>query len=119
MLLAVLEKRAGFQLGAKDVFLNITGGIKTDDPALDLPVVAAILSSSEDIALPELDCFAGEIGLSGEIRPVTKVEQRILEAEKLGYERIFISKLSKVPKRDYGIKIVSVSKIEDFHAKLF
>ena len=119
MLLAVLEKRAGFQLGAKDVFLNITGGIKTDDPALDLAVVASILSSNEDIAISEHFCFAGEIGLSGEIRPVSQVEKRISEAEKLGYEAIFVSNLNKIPKRDYGIKIVQVSKVEDFAERLF
>lgn len=119
MLLAVLEKRAGFQLGAKDVFLNITGGIKTGDPALDLAVVASILSSNEDIAISEHYCFAGEIGLSGEIRPVPQVEQRISEAEKLGYETIFISNLNKISRKNYGIKIEQVSKIEDFHERLF
>ena len=119
MLLAVLEKRAGFQLGAKDVFLNITGGIKTDDPALDLAVVASILSSNEDIAISEHFCFAGEIGLSGEIRPIAQVEQRITEAEKLGYEKIFVSNLNKIPKRKFGIKIEEVSKVEDFHERLF
>ena len=119
MLLAVLEKRAGFQLGAKDVFLNITGGIKTDDPALDLAVIASILSSNEDIAISEKYCFAGEIGLSGEIRPVPQIEQRISEAEKLGYDKIFISNLNKIPKRKFGIKIEEVSKIEEFHERLF
>ncbi|AZI23489.1 DNA repair protein RadA [Chryseobacterium taklimakanense] len=119
MLLAVLEKRAGFQLGAKDVFLNITGGIKTDDPALDLAVIASILSSNEDMAVPEKFCFAGEIGLSGEIRPVPQIEARISEAEKLGYDKIFISNLNKIPKRKFAIKIEEVSKIEDFHERLF
>ncbi|MDO4225839.1 MAG: magnesium chelatase domain-containing protein, partial [Bergeyella zoohelcum] len=119
MLLAVLEKRAGFQLGAKDVFLNITGGIKTDDPALDLAVITSILSSNEDIAISEKYCFAGEIGLSGEIRPVPQIEHRITEAEKLGYEKIFISSLNKIPKRKYGINIVEISKIEEFHERLF
>ncbi|MCG2792272.1 MAG: DNA repair protein RadA [Weeksellaceae bacterium] len=119
MLLAVLEKRAGFQLGSKDVFLNITGGIKTDDPALDLAVVASILSSNEDLAIPEHYCFAGEIGLSGEIRPVAQVEQRITEAEKLGYEKIYVSNLNKIPKRKFGITIVQISKIEDFVTSLF
>ena len=118
MLLAVLEKRAGFQLGTKDVFLNITGGIKTDDPALDLAVVAAILSSNEDIALSEKYCFAGEIGLSGEIRPIPQIEHRITEAEKLGYEKIFISGLNKLSKRKFGIQIENVNKIEDFHEKI-
>ncbi len=119
MLLAVLEKRAGFMLGAKDVFLNITGGIKTDDPALDLAVIAAILSSNEDLAISEKYCFAGEIGLSGEIRPVPQIEQRISEAEKLGYEKIFISKQSKISKKNYGITIEGVNKIEEFHEKIF
>ena len=119
MLLAVLEKRAGFMLGAKDVFLNITGGIKTDDPALDLAVIAAVLSSNEDLAISEKYCFAGEIGLSGEIRPIPQIEQRISEAEKLGYEKIFVSNLNKIPKRKFGIRIEEVSKIEEFHEKLF
>ena len=119
MLLAVLEKRAGFMLGAKDVFLNITGGIKTDDPALDLAVIAAILSSNDDLAISEKYCFAGEIGLSGEIRPVPQIEQRISEAEKLGYDKIFVSNLNKIPKRKFGIKIEEVSKIEEFHEKVF
>ncbi|MDX8564082.1 DNA repair protein RadA [Elizabethkingia sp. HX WHF] len=119
MLLAVLEKRAGFQLGSKDVFLNITGGIKTDDPALDLAVVASILSSNEDIAISEKYCFAGEIGLSGEIRPVPQIEHRITEAEKLGYDKIYVSNLNKIPKRKFAIKIEEVSKIEDFHERLF
>ena len=119
MLLAVLEKRAGFTLGAKDVFLNITGGMKTGDTALDLAVIAAILSSNEDWAIPDNVCFAGEIGLSGEIRPVPQVEKRILEAEKLGYHKIFISKQNKIPKKNFGIQIIEVSKIEDFHEKVF
>lgn len=119
MLLAVLEKRAGFMLGAKDVFLNITGGIKTDDPALDLAVIAAILSSNDDLAISEKYCFAGEIGLSGEIRPVPQIEQRISEAEKLGYDKIFVSNLNKIPKRKFGIRIEEVSKIEEFHEKVF
>ncbi len=119
MLLAVLEKRAGFQLGAKDVFLNITGGIKTGDPALDLAVVAAILSSNEDIPISEKIVFAGEIGLSGEIRPVTKIEQRISEAEKMGYDKIFVSGHNKIPKKNFAIKIEEVNKIEDFHERLF
>ena len=119
MLLAVLEKRSGFQLGAKDVFLNITGGIKTDDPALDLAVIASILSSHQDIAISERYCFAGEIGLSGEIRPVPQIAHRISEAEKLGYEKIFVSNLNKIPKKKYTIKIEGTSKIEDFADRLF
>ncbi|NRD19063.1 DNA repair protein RadA [Winogradskyella eckloniae] len=113
MLLAVLEKRAGFRLGAKDVFLNITGGITVDDPAIDLAVVAAILSSNEDVALESDYCFAAEVGLSGEIRPVQRVEQRILEAEKLGFSTIFVSKYNKIALKDTVIKIQLISKIED------
>ncbi|MBU2921840.1 DNA repair protein RadA [Winogradskyella psychrotolerans] len=113
MLLAVLEKRAGFRLGAKDVFLNITGGITVDDPAIDLAVVAAILSSNEDVALESDFCFAAEVGLSGEIRPVQRVEQRILEAEKLGFSTIFVSKYNKIALKNTVIKIQLISKIED------
>lgn len=113
MLLAVLEKRAGFRLGAKDVFLNITGGITVDDPAIDLAVVAAILSSNEDEALQKDYCFAAEVGLSGEIRPVQRVEQRILEAEKLGFSTILVSKYNKISLKNTVIKIQLISKIED------
>lgn len=113
MLLAVLEKRAGFRLGAKDVFLNITGGITVDDPAIDLAVVAAILSSNNDNAITENFCFAAEVGLSGEIRPVQRVEQRIMEAEKLGFETIFIAKHNKFSLKSTKIQIQSLSKIED------
>lgn len=113
MLLAVLEKRAGFRLGAKDVFLNITGGITVDDPSIDLAVVAAILSSNEDVAIPKDFCFAAEVGLSGEIRPVQRVEQRILEAEKLGFSTIFVSKYNKIALKKTNIKIQLISKIED------
>ncbi|MBJ7882277.1 DNA repair protein RadA [Gelidibacter salicanalis] len=113
MLLAVLEKRAGFRLGAKDVFLNITGGISVDDPAIDLAVVASVLSSNEDVAIPKDYCFAAEVGLSGEIRPVQRVEQRILEAEKLGFSSIFVSKYNKIALKNTVIKIHLISKIED------
>ncbi|MFB9055411.1 DNA repair protein RadA [Mariniflexile ostreae] len=116
MLLAVLEKRAGFRLGAKDVFLNITGGITVDDPAIDLAVVAAILSSNEDVALQKDFCFAAEVGLSGEIRPVQRVEQRILEAEKLGFSTIFVSKYNKISLKNTAIKIQLISKMEDLVA---
>ncbi len=119
MLLAVLEKRAGFRLGTKDVFLNVTGGISVDDPAIDLAVVAAILSSNEDIAVGKDFCFAGEIGLSGEIRPVNRVEQRIQEAEKLGFATIFVSKYNKITIKNAIIKIVLVSKIEEVAEHLF
>jgi len=119
MLLAVLEKRCGFRLGAKDVFLNITGGIKVDDPSIDLCVVAAILSSNEDVAISDKICFAGEVGLSGEIRPATRIEQRILEAEKLGFEQIFISKYNKIEVGKFAIKVLSFGKIEDIYQSLF
>ena len=119
MILAVLEKRAGFRLGAKDVFLNVTGGISVDDPAIDLAVVAAILSSNEDIPVGKDFCFAGEVGLSGEIRPVNRVEQRIQEAEKLGFGTIFISKYNKLAVPFPGIKVVLVSKIEEIVSELF
>jgi DNA repair protein RadA/Sms len=119
MILAVLEKRAGFRLGTKDVFLNITGGISIDDPAIDLAVVAAILSSNEDIPIEEGFCFAGEVGLSGEIRPVNRVDQRIQEAEKLGFSTIFVSKYNKISLKNTFIKIRLVSKIEDVASELF
>lgn len=119
MLLAVLEKRAGFRLGAKDVFLNVTGGISVDDPAIDLAVIAAILSSNEDIYIEKDICFAAEVGLAGEIRPVTRADQRILEAEKLGFATIMISKQTKLPKNNYSIKIQKVARIEDVVAFLF
>ena len=119
MLLAVLEKRAGFRLGAKDVFLNITGGITIDDPATDLGVAMAILSSNEDIAIEKDVCFAGEVGLGGEIRPIQRVEQRITEAEKLGFNTIFISKYNKIALKNTNIKIVKVAKIEDAIGELF
>lgn len=119
MLLAVLEKRAGFRLGAKDVFLNITGGITVDDPAIDLAVVAAILSSNEDIAVPKDICFAAEVGLAGEIRAVPKVEQRIMEAEKLGFTTIVISKYCKIPKINTAINIQKAAKIEEVVSFLF
>lgn len=119
MILAVLEKRAGFRLGTKDVFLNVTGGISVDDPAIDLAVVAAILSSNEDIAVGKDVCFAGEVGLSGEIRPVNRVEQRIQEAEKLGFSTIFISKYNKISTNFPGIKVILVSKLEEVVEQLF
>ncbi|WP_298478944.1 DNA repair protein RadA [uncultured Maribacter sp.] len=119
MLLAVLEKRAGFRLGAKDVFLNITGGISVDDPAIDLAVIAAILSSNEDIPVEKEMCFAAEVGLAGEIRPVQRVDQRILEAEKLGFTSIFVSKNNKITVKKTGINIILVAKIEDVVNHLF
>lgn len=119
MVLAVLEKRAGFRLGTKDVFLNITGGITVDDPAIDLAVVAAILSSNDDIPVDKGFCFAGEVGLSGEIRPVNRVDQRIQEAEKLGFNTIFVSKYNKITLKGSRIKIRLVSRIEDVASELF
>jgi DNA repair protein RadA/Sms len=121
MLLAVLEKRCGFKLYTKDVFLNITGGIKVEDPAIDLAVVCAVLSSNEDIPLDRHICFAGEIGLSGEIRPVNRVEQRISEAEKLGFDQILISHYNTkgLNPSKYKIKISPVKKIEHAFSILF
>jgi DNA repair protein RadA/Sms len=120
MMLAVLEKRCGFRLGAKDVFLNIAGGIKVEDPATDLAIVTAILSSSEEIPVSPKSCFAAEIGLSGEIRPVNRIDQRILEAEKMGFEQIFISRYNKkaIPEKT-SIKVVTVGKMEEFFGKVF
>ncbi|MFW6020143.1 MAG: DNA repair protein RadA [Bacteroidales bacterium] len=121
MLLAVLEKRSGFRLATKDVFLNIAGGIRVDDPALDLAVIASVLSSNEDTALSQNYCFAGEVGLSGEIRAVTRIEQRISEAEKLGFDKMFISTYNKkaLNLTDYKIEIVPVSRVEELFRKLF
>lgn len=119
MVLAVLEKRAGFKLGAKDVFLNITGGISVDDPAIDLAVVASILSSNQDIAISPDVCFAAEIGLAGEIRPVSKIDQRISEAKKLGYKTFVASKYNKITIKDKDIKLILVGKIEEVFATLF
>lgn len=119
MLLAVLEKRAGFALGAKDVFINITGGISIADPAIDLAVIVAILSSYHDIDISESFCFAAEVGLSGEIRPVPKTEQRIQEASKLGFDTIVISKFAKIGKQNGSIKVLAVSKIETLISALF
>ena len=121
MLLAVLEKRVGFKLAQKDVFLNIAGGIKVNDPALDLPVVCAILSSNVDMAVPKSTCMAGEVGLSGEIRPVTRIEQRIAEAEKLGMETILVPRFSLkgVDTSRFVIHIEEVSKVEEAFRFLF
>jgi len=119
MLLAVLEKRAGFRLGAKDVFLNIAGGLNVEDPAIDLAVVCAILSSNEDVSIPQNFCFAAEVGLAGEIRAVNKIEQRIVEAEKLGFEKIIVSRFNKIPSKNHAIQIIKVSKIEEVVQHLF
>lgn len=121
MLLAVLEKRCHFKLGAKDVFLNIAGGLKVDDPAINLAIVAAILSSAVDIAIDNKTCFAGEMGLSGEVRPVTRIAQRIAEADKLGFNRMFVSKynLKGINLQDYNIKVIPITKVEEMFQTLF
>lgn len=120
MLLAVLEKRVGFKLIQKDVFLNIAGGLKVVDPAMDLPVICAVLSSNIDIAIPRKVCMTGEVGLSGEIRPVTRIEQRISEAAKLGMECIIIPRhnLKGIDTSKYAIKIIEVSKVEEAFSNL-
>ena len=121
MLLAVLEKRAGFRLGAKDVFLNIAGGLRVEDPAIDLAVMAAVLSSSEDIPLDGRTAFAAEVGLSGEVRAVNRVEARIAEADKLGFDRIFISKYSAkgLDTSKYKVEVVPVATIGELYKRLF
>ncbi|MFV0484218.1 MAG: DNA repair protein RadA [Bacteroidales bacterium] len=121
MMLAVLEKRAGFKLGSKDVFINLAGGIKIADPAIDLSVIVAILSSNFDKAIKSTDCFAGEVGLTGEVRPVNRLEQRIAEAQKLGMSRIFVPKFRsgsdlKIAK---GIEVVEIANVSDCFKKLF
>jgi DNA repair protein RadA/Sms len=121
MLLAVLEKRCGFRLAAKDVFINIAGGIKVEDPGIDLALVCGILSSNEDLPIPQNICFAGEVGLTGEIRPVSRIEQRIAEAQKLGFEKIFISAYNKkgLDTNAFSIEIITVTKVEEVFGKLF
>jgi len=121
LLLAVLEKRGGFHFGVKDVFINIAGGIKAEDPSIDLAIVSAILSSYEDVALPQHICFAGEVGLSGEIRAVNRIEQRIAEAEKLGFEKIIVSKYNtkSIGKTKAGIEIIALGKVEELYQYLF
>lgn len=121
MMLAVLEKRVGFKLAQKDVFLNIAGGLKVNDPALDLAVICAILSSNVDMAIPHGVCMSGEVGLSGEIRPITRIEQRIMEAEKLGMETIIIPRnnLKGVDLSRFKIKVVAVAKVEEAFRQLF
>ncbi|KGO01297.1 DNA repair protein RadA [Porphyromonas sp. COT-290 OH3588] len=121
MLLAVLEKRAGFKLIQKDVFLNIAGGIKIADPASDLAIITSVLSSSLDIALPEGVCLTGEVGLSGEVRPVSRAEQRILEAERIGLKAIILpqANLAQLSNRSWGIRLVGVSTVEEAFRLLF
>jgi DNA repair protein RadA/Sms len=121
LLLAVLEKRGGFHFGVKDVFINIAGGIKVEDPSIDLAVLSALLSSYEDTAIPMLTCFAGEVGLSGEIRAVNRIEQRIAEAEKLGFEKIIVSKYNTkgILKNKLNIEVVPLGKVEELYRYLF
>jgi DNA repair protein RadA/Sms len=126
LLLAVLEKRGGFHFGLKDVFLNIAGGLKVEDPSSDLAVLSALLSSFEDVPLSQHICFAGEVGLSGEIRAVNRIEQRIAEAEKLGFEKIVVSKYNLpgggqkgMHSQKFNIEIVSMSKVEELYKYLF
>lgn len=119
MLLAVLEKRAGFRLGAKDVFLNIAGGIKIVDTAIDLAIISAILSSNEDTYISQNICFAAEVGLAGEIRPISRIEQRISEAEKLGFEKIVISNYSKTAVTNLNIEVIKIAKVEELYRLLF
>jgi DNA repair protein RadA/Sms len=121
LLLAVLEKRGGFHFGLKDVFLNIAGGIKVEDPSIDLAVLCALLSSYEDVAISQHICFAGEVGLSGEIRAVNRIEQRIAEAEKLGFEKIIVSKYNQkgLSKQKYNIEVVTMGRVEEVYQYLF
>ncbi len=121
MLLAVLEKRAGFKLAAKDVFLNIAGGLKVNDPALDLAVIGSVLSSNIDIPIPHTTCITGEVGLSGEIRPVGRIEQRIREAEKLGMDTILIPRgnLKGIDTSSFSIRIIEIAKVEEALRTLF
>lgn len=119
MLLAVLEKRVGFKLLQKDVFVNIAGGIRVNDPAIDLAVLAAVLSSNMDIALDEQTCITGEVGLAGEIRPVNRIDQRIREAEKLGFKTIIVPKGQKYNTQDLKIKVVEISRVVDAFKFLF
>ena len=121
LLLAVLEKRGGFHFGVKDVFLNLAGGLKIEDPSIDLAVLCALLSSFEDVPVPHHTCFAGEVGLSGEIRAVNRIEQRIAEAEKLGFEKIFVSKynVKGLKNQKFNIGVVPVGRVEEVYQYLF
>ncbi|MEY4920091.1 MAG: hypothetical protein RLZZ431_1273, partial [Bacteroidota bacterium] len=120
LLLAVLEKRGGFAFGMKDVFVNIAGGLKIEDPSMDLAIILALLSSFEDLPLPQGICFAGEVGLNGEIRAVNRIQQRIAEAEKLGFEKIIISSFNQkgIDTKKLGISVVAVETVEEAY-KLF
>ena len=119
MLLAVLEKRVGFKLLQKDVFVNIAGGIRVNDPAIDLAILAAVLSSNMDIALDEQICITGEVGLAGEIRPVNRIDQRIREAEKLGFKTIIVPRGQKYNTHDLKIQVVEISRVVEAFKFLF
>jgi len=121
LLLAVLEKRGGFHFGVKDVFINIAGGLKVEDPSIDLAVICALLSSYEDVPLSQQICFAGEVGLNGEIRAVNRIEQRIAEAEKLGFEKIIVSKYNKksFDNKKFDIEVVSLGRVDEVYQYLF
>jgi DNA repair protein RadA/Sms len=121
LLLAVLEKRGGFHFGVKDVFINIAGGLKIEDPSIDLAVLCALLSSYEDSTIPHQVCFAGEVGLSGEIRAVNRIDQRIAEAEKLGFEKIIVSKYNQkgLAKQKFNIEVVTMGRVEEVYKYLF
>jgi DNA repair protein RadA/Sms len=119
MLLAVLEKRAGFKLSAKDVFLNMAGGLKVNDPACDMAVVCAVLSSNFDFPIPSDNCFAGEVGLSGEIRPVSQVDRRVSEAARLGFRKIFISSFASLDQKIDGVEVVKVADVPSLVRNLF
>jgi DNA repair protein RadA/Sms len=119
MILAILEKKCGLRMGTQDVFINIAGGLRVEDPGIDLSIVASIVSSFESMPIDSKICFVGELGLSGEIRAVSRIEQRISEAEKLGFKTIYISKFNKLPKTNFAIKIVEVSKIDELLQFLF
>ncbi len=121
LLLAVLEKRGGFHFGMKDVFLNIAGGLKIEDPSIDLAVLCALLSSYEDVAISHNICFAGEVGLSGEIRAVNRIEQRIAEAEKLGFEKIIVSKYNQkgLGKQKFNIEVITAGRVDEVYQNLF
>lgn len=121
LLLAVLEKRGGFHFGVKDVFLNIAGGLKVEDPSIDLAVLCALLSSYEDVSLPHQICFAGEVGLSGEIRAVNRIDQRIAEAEKLGFEKIIVSKYNQkgLGKKKFNIEVLTMGRVDEVYKILF
>jgi len=121
LLLAVLEKRGGFHFGVKDVFLNIAGGLKVEDPSIDLAVLVALLSSYEDVPVPHDICFAGEVGLSGEIRAVNRIEQRIAEAEKLGFKKIIVSKYNQkgMTKQKFNIEVVTMGRVDELYRYLF